>query len=405
LKILAITHNYPHKDDPACGIFAARQLIGLKNEGADIIVVVPSAYAPNFINKYERYKLFRPRKLKVFAGIEPVEVRFLRPPGKRALLWDGASCYFRARRKIRLMHKQHPFDIIFARGFWMESDAAIRLGRYLNIPAAGVAIGSDVNMIPNISKKHHKHFIHIANSLDCVLSTGKNLADKIEAVSDHRVAVIGGVVDLDEFCLPDNKNTLRIEMGFSKKQLLLLFVGHLIKSKGIFELIRAVDFISRHISNFMLNICGQGDAIDDLKTMISHFGLQSKVNIIGNVDPGDMHKWYQISDLFVLPSYGEGMPNSLMEAMACGLPVIATAVGGIPYSVGTSGSAILVEPKNVNQIQKAMLKLMIDENLRKQMSQKARKVASMKFSIKKNSEKVMRILKDTIKPYKQRQML
>jgi glycosyltransferase involved in cell wall biosynthesis len=113
-----------------------------------------------------------------------------------------------------------------------------------------------------------------------------------------------------------------------------------------------------------------------------------------------MHKWMQASDIFVLPTYNEGMPNVVMEAMACGLPLISTAVGGLPEAVGDSKGAILIEPRSSEQLASAIKKVGTDKTLREQMGWAARQTAEQKFGARANSQKLLAYLGSVIAQYK-----
>jgi len=110
-----------------------------------------------------------------------------------------------------------------------------------------------------------------------------------------------------------------------------------------------------------------------------------------------MHLWMQAADVFVLPSYMEGMPNVVMEAMACGLPVIATAVGGLPEAIGDDEGAMLIEPRKVKPLVDAMLKVCSDKTLQFKMSLAVRQTAEDKFGLKNNVKKTLIYLESVVK--------
>jgi glycosyltransferase involved in cell wall biosynthesis len=94
------------------------------------------------------------------------------------------------------------------------------------------------------------------------------------------------------------------------------------------------------------------------------------------------------------------MPNVVMEAMACGLPVVATAVGGLPAAIGDCKGAVLVQPKNTNQIKEALLRIISDVNLQNQIAAASRKRAEEKFDITRNTQIVINRFMEIINEYK-----
>lgn len=400
MRVLIISHNYPHQDDPACGIFAVRQFLEMGKLGCRSTVLVPGAYAPDFVSRLERYKLFRPRRLIQYDGLESIPFRFLRPPGRYFLLWDGFSAFHTIKKRIHEIHMKDPFDIIYARGFWLEADIGIRLSKFLNLPVVGVAMGSDVNVTPTLGRSFNRHFINIANRLNATMSTGYGPAKKIDAVSGRKTLVMGGVVDIEEFAPVADRNAPRRELNLAEDRFIILFAGHVIRSKGIYELVNAFNILSRNYPDSILVICGRGEDSKNVRQNMNMSGLSDKIKFVGNINPSQMHKWMQASDLFVLPSYFEGMPNSVMEAMACGLPVITTAVGGLPDAVGDCEGVILVQPRQVDELCEAVLKVINDKELRHQMGVASRKRAEAMFNIKKNTDTVVKCMRQTIDEYR-----
>jgi glycosyltransferase involved in cell wall biosynthesis len=109
-----------------------------------------------------------------------------------------------------------------------------------------------------------------------------------------------------------------------------------------------------------------------------------------------MNKWMKASDLFVLATHTEGMSNVVMEAMACGLPVVTTTVGGLPEAVGGCEGAILVPPRDVDKFKDAVLKVLRNEQLRERMGLAARKLAEEKFGVQRNARQILDYLQEII---------
>jgi teichuronic acid biosynthesis glycosyltransferase TuaC len=410
MRILVITHNFPHKEDPTCGIFVARQLCEMVRQGVEVTVMVPIVYAPEWIHRLKRYRYFSPtRYLFQYEGIHSFVVPYLRPPGrpfpfgKLFFLWDAPSAYLSCVKKVKKRHVKNPFDIILGRGLWIEADIGLRLGRKLNLPVIGIGMGDDVNVLPTYGKLFRRRFEKIVRHLDAVLATGQGVADKITDVVGKPTPVIGGVVDFSVFAPPADKMQVREELGLEKDMMHLLFVGHLIKGKGIYELLNVFENLVKKQDFLRLNVCGNGVEEDSVFRIIQQKNLQNHVHLAGDVVPEQMHKWMQAADIFVLPTYNEGMPNVVMEAMGSGLPIITTAVGGLPAAVGDCRGVILIPPRQEKDLQQALDKVLSSESLRKEMAQASRECAVDKFEIKKNTARVLQYIEQAVNEFKMKQ--
>lgn len=143
-----------------------------------------------------------------------------------------------------------------------------------------------------------------------------------------------------------------------------LFVGWIIREKGIFELAEAVARMPKDSPAFEIHVVGDGVDKEMLEERVAKLDLAKTVTIHGWVDEAEKHRLIQSADVFVLPTYSEGMPVALLEAMAAGLAVITTPVGAIPGLVTSGVHGELVQPRDVDGLARALDRLCRDHELR-----------------------------------------
>ena len=158
----------------------------------------------------------------------------------------------------------------------------------------------------------------------------------------------------------------------------IVFLGKLCERKGIYDLIEAVKKISR--SNFILNLYGDGE-IEAVKKLIEKENLSHKIFVNGWVPHEIIADLYDAADILVLPSYVEGLPMVVLEAIGRGLPVVATNVGGTAEAVMDGESGFIINPGDVNDLAKKLEILINDADLRERMGRRSLEIAAKKFSI------------------------
>jgi len=400
MKILVISHLFPNKKNKNYGIFMARQLVEMAKQGMDITVIVPTVWTPPVLTYFNKWKDYDHNvKLWEFDGLKAISSPYLRITGNWFFRWVGLSAFLSLKNKVRKLHKKNKFDLIYSRCFFPDGDAAVRLSKRLKIPAACVGIGRDINIVPYYNKSIYNRFVRIANELDGTLSSGQAVADKIDKVSHKKTLSVYGVVNLQKFAPAPDKLILRKQLGLPDDKLLVLYLGTFKKDKGVYELLEAFTLVNQQIPNTILEICGYGVEKAGMIRYIQKNKLEKVVRMVGAVDHEKVDLWMKACDLFVLPTYHEGMPNAVMEAMACGLPVVVSAVGGLPDAVGDSSGALLVPPQNVDELTNAMLNILRDEQLRRNMSTAARQRAEEQFGVEKTASTIIDYLKLTIARY------
>ena len=152
----------------------------------------------------------------------------------------------------------------------------------------------------------------------------------------------------------------------------LIFLGRIGERKGAFDLIKAfADLPEREKTNSRLIMAGDGD-VEAARNLVESFNLKDHITFPGWINTEERDRLLTQADIFVLPSYNEGLPLSMLEAMAWGIPIVATPVGGISEVVTHGENGLLVEPGNIKQLSDAMKSLIASEDLRLSLGTKAR---------------------------------
>jgi glycosyltransferase involved in cell wall biosynthesis len=165
------------------------------------------------------------------------------------------------------------------------------------------------------------------------------------------------------------------------KEGIVLYTGRLAPGKGLDDLIQAFLIINRKAVNAQLLIAGEGPLQRDLNKIIDSNNLGQNVKLLGHIfDRNQLVELYQTAAIFVLPSHHEGLPTAVLEAMACGLPVVATCVGGLPEIINNGLNGKLVVPSSPEQLAHAICELLEDQTLRTHLGLKARQTIEERFS-------------------------
>jgi len=221
-------------------------------------------------------------------------------------------------------------------------------------------------------------------------------------VSEEKICVIPNSVDTDLFKNIREDLALAVvnevltKKGFNRtlddKDNVILFVSRLDPPKGLHLLLRGL--AKMQSKSWMLLVVGIGSHSYEryLKDLSFKLGLIEKVLSTGNVPHPKLPYFYSIAQVYVLPSMFEGLPATILEAMACGTPVIATKVGGIPEVISNGYNGLLLDSLSEDEISRAVEQLLMDSSFRKRLSQRALRTIQEKFSWKISVEKYIKLL-------------
>jgi glycosyltransferase involved in cell wall biosynthesis len=187
------------------------------------------------------------------------------------------------------------------------------------------------------------------------------------------------------------KNTNYIERGE-----IIGYVGSLVRSKGVLNLIRSIYLLkSKHkFRDIYLLVIGDGPLIEDLKVKIKEYGVSENVILKGYVQHHILPYYYNMTKLLVLPSYTEGLPSVILEAMACGTPVLATSVGAVPDIIKDGETGFLLKSNDPEHIARKIIELLNNPELLKKVSENAYNHVRENFSYEKTLESWRRILSE-----------
>jgi glycosyltransferase involved in cell wall biosynthesis len=222
-----------------------------------------------------------------------------------------------------------------------------------------------------ISIRHENGNLRRAESINAISpSVAENLRNYPYALAN--IQVVWNGVDINVF-KPGIKR--------KNKNRFIFFAGRLVPGKGIEDLIHAFLIINRECKSIKLVIAGEGSRKKELEKFVTRNNLNQYITILGHVfDRQQLVELYQNAALFVLPSHHEGLPTVVLEAMACGCPVVATCVGGLNEVISDGINGKLVAPFNPDQLAKTICKVLDDPSFLASMGAKARQTIEDRFS-------------------------
>jgi len=157
----------------------------------------------------------------------------------------------------------------------------------------------------------------------------------------------------------------------------IFYIGVLNKRKGVDDLIRAIPLVKNEIKDIKLYIAGAGPDLNKLKNLTKNLNLEENVKFLGFISEENKFSYMKSTDIFVLPTYWESFPVVLLEAMACGRPIVTTDVAGNPFAVIDGTNGFLVKPGNCRQISEKLIYLFKNEEMMKRMGEESKKRAEM----------------------------
>lgn len=195
-----------------------------------------------------------------------------------------------------------------------------------------------------------------------------------------KILIIPNGVEVKKFKNAKVDENLYNILEIKKEDRVIIHTGRLVKKNGLIDLIEAIPIIKKELSQIKLLIIGQGTLLNKLKIKVSNLGLDDSILFLGEINYRELPRYLKIADVFVRPSLSEGLGNSFLEAMAAGVPIVGTPVGGIIDFLTDGQTGLFCQPKNPPSIAEAVLKILTDQQLKEKIRIEAQALVEEKYN-------------------------
>ena len=243
-------------------------------------------------------------------------------------------------------------DIILAYWVYPDGFAAVRSARCLQVPCIVGALGSDIHVRSGLVSLLTARAIREADALLTVSEAMRAAAIRDFRADPTRVHTVINGFNTSVF-YPRCRLAARRALGLAESDRLIIYVGRFVEAKGLAELIEAFTTLLHRDARCRLALVGEGAMRAQLLGMVARAGIGPKVIFTGGLPPAAVAEWIGAADVLTLPSWSEGYPNVVVEAIACGRPVVATDVGGTREIVNQT-NGIMIPPRNADALCSAL---------------------------------------------------
>ncbi len=318
IRLLVFTSLYPNAEQPRHGMFVEARLRRLVDSGLiAATVVAPVPWFPFRHQRFGTYATFaRVPRREERHGIQILHPRYPVVPKLSMTVAPSLMYHTLLPALQKLKATGTDFDLIDAHYFYPDGVAAARLGRALSRPVVITARGTDVNLIPRYCLPRWQIKCAAKRSA-AIVTVSSALKDRLAdlGINPGKVTVLRNGVDLDRFH-PRDREAIRNQFGLTGT--VWLTVGNLVETKGVHITLAAL----AQTADVTLLVAGEGPEDAHLRQLAVRLGIDTRVRFLGAVPHVELTKYYNAADVMLLASISEGMPNVVLESLACGTPVI-----------------------------------------------------------------------------------
>jgi teichuronic acid biosynthesis glycosyltransferase TuaC len=342
-RVVLLSTVFPNAAQPHHGVFVGERMRGLPEE-VEVRVVAPVPWFPFVSGLRPGYRPPVPRE-EERDGVAVLHPRFLSVPGVLKCL-DGLFLFLGVLPALRRLRKELPFDAIDAHFVYPEGLAAALAGLVFRVPVVLTVRGMLPLLAPFRLRRPQIRFA--LKRAARVVAVSDSLRRDAEAlgVPPGRVRVVPNGIDADLF-RPHDRRQARRALGLPEEGPLLVSVGTLAPRKGFHLVLQALPALARRWPGVRFAMVGGAGAEaamgEELRRLAERLGVADRAIFAGPRGRGELPLWYGAADVSVLASAHEGCPNVVIEALACGTPVVGTPVGSVPELLGDGEVGLLAE--------------------------------------------------------------
>lgn len=337
MRTLVLSNLFPSATEPTRGVFNCNRFQALA-QYCDVRVVSP---APWWRRVRRPHEWWTPPRDTV-GELDAVYPTFWSIPGHPQL--HGRGMYLSLRASIRRLRREFPFEVILAAWAYPDGVAAAHLAREMGVPLVTMVLGSDINELPRhpALRKQIREGLLYSRRIVAVSGALQQQLLQLE-IPASRVVVQRNGVDGKTFRIRSQQE-VRQHLGLDVSGPIVCYVGNLSPEKGVNVLLEAMLLLkTQGHSGITLLLVGDGTLESELKAFVEREGIEGQVRFCGRRPHAEIPDWISAADVLCLPSFREGCPNVVLEALASGRPVVASSVGGVPELLD-DGTGALVPP-------------------------------------------------------------
>lgn len=402
MKLLVVVPSYPHAGYLSAGVFNQKSARALKRLGHEVEVLAPRPYVPPGLRRLNE-------RWRSYGAIVPVAyddgfvVRrpaCLQVPFFGGAFWADRGAYFCCAAAVKARHRRETYDAVLSFNLVGAGGLAWRLGRALAIPAAGWATGNDVRFPPRSS--YGRAVCRALKRLDVVFYQSNELRAKaaelgaLDSTNSDRHLVLPRGIERPAEISEARRRAFRHKLGIADDQVLVLYVGRVVKAKGVFELVQAIAALRDQRPETVCFLLGMKRGFDDAaelgRAIAQSADLARRVRVLPECPAAEVGLYLRAADIFAFPSHGEGLPNSLIEAMAAGVPAIAFAIPSIIEIDGGAAALELVPPLDSAALARAIGELAAAPERRRILAQRARQIALERYQVDRQMARAVEVL-------------
>ncbi len=350
LRVLVVTKIFPNSLEPHSSPFNRQQFAALGRLcDVEVLATIPWFPFASLAGARTRAStLSRVPTAEQIDGLDVAHPRFLYVPR----IGDAVASPLYAASLLAEVRRRRKVDLILASWAYPDGAAAVMLGALFGIPVAIKLHGSDINVMgerPVVRAHLRRTLPHAA----AVVAVSKPLGERAVALgaAPARTFTVANGTDLERFAVRD-RDAARRRLGVPDEGRLITFVGRLEREKGVLDLLEAFALVARTHPDARLVLVGDGSAREQVVRLAAPLG--DRVLLVGARPHEDIPDFLAAADVFTLPSWNEGTPNVVLEALASGRRVVATRVGGIPDVLQTDELGTLVPPRAPDALARAL---------------------------------------------------